>query len=125
MLTKLTPTKITNVCPGSYYGGICSNEVEINLSSLKLGKTAGRYKLKDNIVLPICTTCAGTETLFRYWGTLTTDNPTYKIKAAINFLGKKLKEAGQLDTGCSADIMAETSDPPVILDDYPAGDGTL
>lgn len=125
MLTKLTPTIVTNKCPGYYNGSTCNQEVAINFATLELGQSAGSRNIKDNILLPICTRCSGRETLFRYWGILDSSIPSYKQKAAINFLGKKLKEAGQLNAGCSTDIMAEITDPPVILDAYPTGDGTL
>jgi len=124
MIIKLTPVTVTNLCPAiKDDGSICSTIVEIPFSSLELGISRDSYVFKDNIILPPCTSCKGQETLFRYWFPVSLDNPGLKNKQVNNFLGKKLKEAGQINNGCRDEIMKETSDPPTILADYPSGAG--
>lgn len=126
MIIKLTKNSITNICPGALPDdSYCYNIVEIPISNLKLGISSGSIILKDNIVLPTCLKCKGQETLFRYWHNVDPANPGFKNKQVNNFLSKLLKEAGQIDEGCKTEIMTETSNPPVILADYPSGDGFI
>lgn len=89
---------------------------------------AGDTYLLDQISLPSCPNCKSNESFMRTWDTppLGSENSDYyRLRAAINFLGKKLKEAGQVHPLCEAAIMAETMDPPNILTAYPPGDGTI
>ncbi len=129
MLTKLTTTTVTRICTGRKPdGSICNAENALAFSSLKLGVSNSRvgFKDKDLIVTPLCTTCMKANEIFnRTWDDLPETFPTYRLRAATNFLAKQLKDASQIDAGCLSDVMAETSDPPVILDDWPSGDGTI
>lgn len=128
MLIKLTPTTIVQRCDGTKPDDSpCLSMNNIPFSSLVLGVSVRTiYKNKDAIALPLCPTCGrSSETLFRVWANLPPTTINYNLKCAINFLGKKLKEASQLDSRCAAELMAEVSDPPVILSDYPPGDGSI
>lgn len=128
MFTKLTPTKITQKCNVTKLDNTKCNQInEIDMSILELGTSNPRstQKNKDVIKFPMCSNCSGFELIFRDWSVIPTSHPSYRLKCAINFLGKELKRLGQINTGCSVEIGLETSDPPSILTDYPPGDGTI
>jgi hypothetical protein len=128
MLLKLTPTKLTQKCVVMKADFTKCNQInEIDMSSIELGMANSRspQKNKDAIRLPNCSNCTGFEAVLRDWNVISPTHPSYKLKRAINFLGKELKRLGQINPGCAVEIGLETSDPPTILTDYPPGDGTI
>lgn len=126
MLTKLTPTKLTQKCSGLKIDATkCLQINEIPMSSVELGVSSTRFKDKNQIKFPACSNCGGFESVIRDWNVVPASHPGYKLKCAVNFLSKELKRLGQINSGCALDIAAEMSDPPSILSDYPPGDGTI
>jgi hypothetical protein len=70
---------------------------------------------KNSIKLPICPNCGSVEAVNRTWDKI---SPRYygtlqdKHRRAVNYLGKQLKMAGNIDFFAKAVIDAEMTDPP-------------
>ena len=98
-----------------------------------LGTTAlpfkGTFANKNAIKFPQCPTCNNLEIVVRTWDHLTDPLLVGTIqdrhRRAVNFLGKKMKQAGQIIPFAEVSVNAEMSDPPDILSDFPPGDGSI
>ena len=89
---------------------------------------SGTASNKNLIKLPVCPNCNSVESLSRTWDRISSRfYGTFqdKHRRAVNFLGKKLKEASQINPFSQVAVSAEASDPPDILADYPPPPGDI
>ena len=103
-----------------------TNTVVAELALTALTYRAGTPRTNKNLIIcPVCPVCGiTTEFLIRDFTVVPpsyVDTPNGRLKLAVNFLGTKLKQAGQINYICEAAIGAEASDPPSQLPGWPVG----